>query len=180
MFEFIPITELPRDFQQDWLADVTQAEPVAAGSFKLVAVRKTNPLSYEGQRITVLVVDESGFPIPNVKVAFAYSTAEPFYVDETFAWSPPKPRKAFIVPTEGSGQIDQVQGSAVKKGEPGGVTVFILEPNFSSDIVFGMGMLGDHTGVHLTFQLRRTGVKSVYSTLRDLERRLDLVESMVK
>jgi hypothetical protein len=95
-----------------------------------------------------------------------------------FLWSPPPPSRAFIVPTAGSGQIDQVQGSAVKPGEPGGITVYILEPEYSSDVVAGAGMLADHTGLHLTYQLRRTGIVPLMERLANIEARLIALEAL--
>jgi hypothetical protein len=81
------------------------------------------------------------------------------------------------VPTQGSGQIDQIQGSVVREGEPGGVTVYVLEPEYASDYVTGAGMLPDHTGLHLTFQLRRQGVKPLTERLAEIEARLAALES---
>jgi hypothetical protein len=177
MLKFSPLDALPQDFQAEWMAQLEKATPTEKGVFRLVNIRRTEPKTFEEQRIVVLVVDENGFPIPNVKVAFAYSTAHAYGVDEKFLWSPPSPRKAFIVPTQGSGQIDQIQGSGVKKGEPGGVSVFIIEPEYSSDIVTGAGMLADHTGMHLTFQLQRTGVLPLEERLASIEARLEALES---
>jgi hypothetical protein len=173
------LPEIPQDIFNDWLATHLKAEPTAQGVFRLVDVKRTDPAGFQSQRIIVSVMDENGFPIPNVKVAFAYSTANAYNTDSSFLWSPPTPRKAFIVPTQGGGQIDQIQGSAVKKGEPGGVSVFIIEPKFSSDIFEGAGMLGDHTGLHLFFQLQRAGVGSFWDAIRAIERRLTVIESAV-
>lgn len=153
-----PLSVLPADIQNDWMASLEQATPTESGVYRLVAARRTEARGFEGQRITVLVIDEDGQPIPGVLVAFSYSTAQQkFTLTPDFQWSPPPPHRAFIVPTSGSGQIDQIQGSGVKEGEPGGVTVYLLDPQHSSDIVRGAGMLADHTGLHLTYQLRRTG-----------------------
>jgi len=116
-----------------------------------------------------LVLDENGSPIPGIRVAFSYSTADFYVITPGFLWTPPPPQRAFIVPTLGSGQIDQVQGSSVKQSEAGGITVYVFEPEYSSDVVSGAGMLADHTGLHLTFQLRRTGVRSVNDRLSALE-----------
>lgn len=176
MQTYQPLTVLPDDIQRDWRASLQPAQPTAAGVFRLVAARRTDPQSFEGQRVTVLVVDENGFPLPNVKVAFSYSTAEFFITTAAFDWMPPQPHRAFIVPTEGSGQIDQIQGSAVKEDQPGGITVYILETEYSSDVVFGAGMLADHTGLYLTFQLRRAGVKPLAEWLADIEQRLTALE----
>ncbi len=176
MFDYEPLTMLPQFIQRNWRAQLHRATPTSEGVFRLVHARPTKPQTFEEQRIIVLVVDENGFPIPNVNVAFSYSTAEPYTLSEDFSWTPPPPHRAFIVPTQGSGQIDQVQGSAVKEGETGGVTVYILEPEYSSDYVSGAGMLADHTGLHLTFQLRRTGVKPLLERLADIEARLAALE----
>jgi hypothetical protein len=177
MFNYKPLDFLPPDFQTNWMAQLQKATPTAAGVFQLVNIRRTEPHSFEEQRVIVLVVDENGFPLPNVKVAFSYSTAERYTVTPDFLWAPPVPHQAFVVPTQGSGQIDQIQGSGVKEGEPGGITVYTLEPEYSSDVVTGLGMLADHTGVHLTFQLRRTGVTPLLERLANIEARLDALEA---
>jgi hypothetical protein len=177
MFKYEPLNFLPTDFQTNWRAALQKATPTEKGVIRLVNIRRTEPRSFEEQRVIVLVVDENGLPIPNVKVAFSFSTAEHYTVGQDFLWAPPTPRQAFIVPTQGSGQIDQIQGGPVKQGEPGGVTVYILEPEFSSDVVTGAGMLADHTGMHLTFQLRRTGVTPLLERLANIEARLDALEA---
>lgn len=163
-----PLTALPQDIQRDWQAQLRQAVPTANGVFRLVAARRTPPKSFEEQRVIVLVIDENGFPIPNVPVAFAYSTANFYPIPPDFSWTPPM-QTAFVVATQGSGQIDQIQGSGVRQGQPGGITAFVLHPEFSSDYVSGAGMLADHTGLHLTFQLRRNGIKPITERLRALE-----------
>ena len=176
MFKHEPVNVLPQDIQRDWMAQLNRATPTEKGVFRLVNIRRTTPLTFEEQRVIVLVVDENGFPMPNVRVAFAFSNAEPYTLSDNFLWTPPAPQKAFIVPTEGSGQIEQIQGGVVKQGQPGGITVYLLEPEYSSDVVTGAGMLADHTGLHLTFQLRRTGVKSLLERLDDIEARLRVLE----
>ncbi|MBN1220202.1 MAG: hypothetical protein JXM69_14840 [Anaerolineae bacterium] len=176
MFNYEPLNVLPQDIQRDWMAQLHKATPTDKGVFRLVNIRRTAPLTFEEQRVIVLVVDENGFPMPNVKVAFSYSNAEQYTLTDDFLWTPPSPQKAFIVPTTGSGQIEQIQGSGVKKGQPGGITVYLLEPEYASDVVTGAGMLADHTGLHLTFQLRRAGVKSLMERLDDIEARLKVLE----
>jgi len=171
MLNLEALEHLPIDIQFDWQARLHKATPTTGGVFRLVGARRTGSKTYESQRVTVLVVDENGFPIPSVPVAFAYSTADQFTVAPDYRWAPPE-RRAFVVPTHGSGEIDQIQGDAVKEGEAGGVTVFILTPEFSSDWVTGAGMLADHVGLHLTFQLQRTGVASIEARLAAIEGRL--------
>ncbi len=107
--------------------------------------------------------------MPNIQVAFSYSTAKPYTIGPDFQWSPPTPQRAFIVPTTGAGQIDQIQGDVVKQGEAGGVTVYLLEPKYSGDVVTGAGMLADHTGLHLTYQLRRPNTVSYDERISTLE-----------
>lgn len=177
MKNYEPLNVLPVDVQQDWMATLQKAAPTDKGVFRLVAVRRGKAKTFEEQRIIVMVVDENGFPIPNVPVAFSYSTADQYVLSPDFLWSPPAPNRAFIVPTAGSGQIDQIQGGGVKQGEPGGVTVYLLEPEYSSDVVTGAGMLADHTGLHLTFQLRRNGVVPLMERLSSLEARLAALEA---
>jgi len=176
MFNYEPLNVLPPDIQQDWMAQLQKATPTEKGVFRLVNIRRTAPRTFEEQRVIVLVVDENGFPMPNVKVAYSYSTADQYTLTPDFLWTPPSPQKAFIVPTQGSGQIDQVQGGGVKAGQPGGVTVYLLEPEYSCDVVSGAGMLADHTGLHLTYQLRRTGVVPLLERLANIEARLKILE----
>ena len=166
-----PLTQLPADIAADWLAELHPATPTAQGVFRLVNIRRTDGASFEGQRITVLVLDENGIAIPSATVAFSYSTAAAYVLTPAFLWSPPMPRRAFIVPTGGGGQIDMVLGAegVVKQGQAGGVTAYILEPEYSSDVVSGLGMMADHTGLHLTFALQRAGVKSTAQRLSALE-----------
>ncbi len=177
MQQYTPLNVLPMDIQQDWMATLQKATPTEKGVFRLVNARRTQPKSFEEQRVIVLVVDENGFPMPNIRVAFSYSTADQYVLTPDFQWSPPPPARAFIVPTAGSGQIDQIQGEGVKKGEPGGITVYLFEPEYSSDVVTGAGMLADHTGLHLTYQLLRTGVVSIDQRLTSIEQRLAVLEA---
>lgn len=177
--KYEPLTQFPDDIDNLWQAEVIPAQNAPAGVFRLVNIRPTASKTFEEQRIVVLVLDENGFPMPNIPVAFAYSTA-PFYnLQPGFTWQPPHPRRAFIVPTQGSGQIDQIQGSAVKPGEPGGITVYLLHPEYASDVLTGGGMLQDHTGMHLTFQLQRPGILPLDERLINLETRLKILEDMV-
>lgn len=180
MNDYQPLDVLPADIQNDWGARLEKAEAHPAGSFHLVAIRRTDAASFEGQRVTVLILDENGNPLPNIRVAFSYSTADRYTLTPDFTWRPPTPQRAFIVPTQGSGQIDQIQGGGVKPGEPGGITVYIFEPKFSSDVVTGLGMLADHTGLHLTFQLRRAGVRSTGERLSVLEHWVTVLDGRLK
>jgi hypothetical protein len=176
MKEYKPLISLPPEIQAKWGAELHITDPTDEGVFRLVAIRATKPKTYQEQRIIVLVLDENGVAIPDVQIAFSYDTADRYLVTPDFLWAPPHPRLAFIVPTHGSGEIDQVQGNIVPEGGPGGVTVYPLEPEYSSDWVSGCGMLADHTGLHLTFQLRRAGVKPMLERLGDIEARLKALE----
>lgn len=174
-----PLVLLPNDIQNDWMAEVFSATPTEKGVYRLVGCRRTAGNSFEGQRITVLVVDENGQALPGVPVAFSYSTADKYTLTPDFTWQPPTPQRAFITRTQGSGMADQIQGSVVKANEPGGVTVFILTPEFSSDVVTGAGMLADHSGLALIFQLCRAGVVPLDERLDNIEARLGALENRV-
>lgn len=180
MYDYQPLDVLPMEFQRDWMAQLNQAPPCENGAFKLVRIRRTQPKTFEELRIIVMVVDENGFPMPGIKVAFSYSTAHQYMVGPDFKWVPPAPHRADIFPTEGSGQIEHVQGSVVKQGQPGGITVYIVEPEFSSDFVTGAGALADHTGMHMIFQLRRPGVTPLNERLSDIEARMAEMESRLR
>jgi hypothetical protein len=182
VLNYKPLINLPEDIQRDWRAELHQADPTEEGVFRLVGIRRTRPQTFQEGRLIVLVVDENGFPLPGVTVAFAYDTADQYTVSDDFLWSPPHPRQANIVYTEGSGQIEQIQGDVVKQGEPGGMTVYILESRYASDYVTGLGMLANHTGLYLIFQLCRTGVESfmdrLEKRLKDLEDRIASLEGL--
>lgn len=169
MQSYQPISILPQDIQRDWMAQVHPLQDAPTGGYRLVGARRTEARGFQGQRITVLVVDENGVAMPGVAVAFSYSTADQYLLTSDFKWTPPSPHRAFIARTQGGGQIDQIQGSGVKEGQPGGVTVYILDPEYPSDVVTGAGMLADHTGLHLTFQLLRAGVVPQAERLSTLE-----------
>lgn len=179
MEDYSPLNVLPVEFQTEWQAQLHQASDNPNGSFRLVKIRSTKPTTFEELRIIVLVVDENGFPMPGVKVAFSYSTANQYAVGSDFTWVPPQPFRADIFPTTGGGQIEHIQGSVIKKGQPGGITVYIVEPEYSSDYVTGAGALADHTGMHMTFQLRRTGVVSLAERMKNIEDRLAALETKV-
>lgn len=174
------LTQLPQDIQRDWNASLIQAQPTPGGAFRLVAARRTEAAGFEAQRVTVLVLDENGIAMPNIPVAFSYSTANFYTLTNDFEWRPPSPQRAFIVRTQGSGQIDQIQGDVVKQGQPGGITAYILTPEYSSDVVAGAGMLADHTGLHLTFQLQRVGVKSIEQRIAALEQWVTNLDSRLQ
>ncbi len=173
-----PLTVLPLEIQQKWMATLQrQVSPPAKGHFYLTGIKPTAGAGYQGQRITVAVTDENGFPMAGVRIAFSYSTADQYLLTPDFLWTPPPPPRAFLVPTGGGGVIDQVQGSVVKQGEPGGVTVYLLEPEWSSDVVTGLGQLADHTGLFLTFQLQRNGVKPLQEQINELTHRVESLET---
>jgi hypothetical protein len=177
MFNYQPLNTLPLDIQADFMATLQRyVSPTANGHFFLVDARRSGAKDWQSQRITVMVLDENGFPMPNVQVAFSYSTADQYILTLDFLWTPPSPPRAFIVPTGGGGVIDQIQGSVVRAGEPGGVTVYLFEPDFSSDVITGLGQLADHTGVIVTFQLRRNGVLSIADRIAELEERVKALE----
>lgn len=180
MINLTPITMIPPEIQQDWMSALQKATPAPAGMFQVTDIKKTNPAGWQSQRVIVQVVDEEGRPLPAVRVAFSYSTAkaiqwQEMYPEAEWKWAPP-PMSAVVVETEGSGMIDFIQGSAVKPGQPGGMTVYILEPEYSSDIVTGAGMLADHTGLMITFKLSRSGYVDMTTRINNLEERVRQLE----
>lgn len=177
MLTYQPLNILPVEFQQDFMAGLLRyVDPDALGHFYLVDIRKSGPKDWQSQRVTVLVVDENGYPMPNIRVAFSYSTAVPYILTPDFLWNPPPPQRAFIIPTQGSGMTDQIQGDVVKAGQPGGVTVYALEPELSSDVITGLGQLADHTGVIVTLQCRRNGVRSLQEQINELREMIVALE----
>jgi len=64
MQNYQPLTVLPMDIQQEWMAGLQrQVGPQALGHFYLVGMRRTKAKSFEEQRVVTLVVDENGFPM---------------------------------------------------------------------------------------------------------------------
>lgn len=151
--DYSALKSLPMDIKQDWHASLVHGEVASDGIFKLIHAERTDGASSLGQRVSVLVVDKDNHPIPLVKIAYAFDTANFFVVDDNFEWTPPQPQKAFFDKTNGGGESNMIQGSGVKEGQPGGITVYVYEPTYGTDIVFGAGMLSDHTGLYLVFKL---------------------------
>lgn len=184
MFEQLnPLQSIPADvFNMYPGLELYPAEPTQHGQFHLTDVRPTFGAGFEGQRLKVLVVDENGFPIPNIKVAWSFSTADVLFVDGSFQWFPPFPRRAVVTHTSGGGETDLVLGAEgiIKQGEQGGVSVFVFEPNYSSVVIRGAGMTKEHGGLHFTFQLRRRGVMPLGERLAVIEARLRAVEQRNK
>lgn len=179
MKTYEPLTHVPFDIVEDFGSELFRGYPIEAGIFRLVDIHRTEAAGFQGQRITVTVVDENGFPVPNVTVIFSYSTGDKFLPPSNAEWLPPTPWRGLVVRTQGSGMIDQIQGDVIKEGQAGGVTVYIMEPQYSSDVVAGCGMLSDHTGLALTFQLQRTGIRPIGDVLADLEVRVTALEGAI-
>lgn len=171
-----PLNQIPINIARQFNAWLEPAEEQDA--YRLVAVRTTKPKSFEEQRLIVLVVDENGHPQANVPVAFLYSTGE-YHSAAHYQWQVPRPFKGDIVATEGSGQIEHIQGSAIKPGQPGGITVAVANPAIASDIVFGAGMLADHTGLHFTYQLQRHSVQTLAERIDDIGKMMDGFERRI-
>jgi hypothetical protein len=169
------LTVLPHEIQRKWRAILHRfPDSRPDGVFRLVEIRPTGPGTWQELKIIVLVLDQEGQPIPGVKVAFSFSTAGGYIIDQDFTWTPPSPQRALVEPTQGSGEIDCVQGSVINEGEPGGMTVYCLDPEFPSDHVAGCGALRDHTGLYLIFQLQIPGHKTVQERLDKIEAHLGL------
>lgn len=163
---------LPIDIINRWGASLnTSLSPTEFGKFELVDIDPTAPKSFQELRVIVDVIDENGFGLIDIPVAFAYSTANLMPLTDDFKWQPPVNR-AFVTPTQPGGRAEQIQGSTVKEGGAGGITVFIVHPLYSSDIVSGVGALADHTGLRLRFKLNRPGVKSLLQRIEALEAKL--------
>lgn len=182
MKKYEPLIILPQDIQYDFMARLDRCYDTEDGAFRLVDIKTTEGQSAMGQRISVMVLDENGFPVPNVQVAFSFDTANQYILLQEYEWVPPYPHRAFLARTDGGGMCDMVLGAegVVKKGQPGGVTCYVMEQEYSSDAVSGLGMLGDHTGLFLIFQLRRLGVVPLAERLESLDARLSVIEAYLQ
>ena len=168
MRQYHEINSLPVDIQRRWMATIDKTPPTEAGKFTLVGIRPTSPAGYQELKVIVQVIDENRIPLIGVDVIFSYDTAKPFYVDPAIEWQPPLPWRGDVVTTGGDGAAQHVQGSVVKQGQPGGITVFVLSNEYSSDVIHGLGALADHTGLLLTLILKRPGVRSYQEQIDEL------------
>jgi hypothetical protein len=153
-YNYEPLNDLPVKIQQDFGAAL-QRNTQTAQHWYLVEAHETEPQTWQEGKIIVHFIFDDGLPASSVDAAFHYSTCPFSYtVGPAFKWNPPTPHKAHVVPTNGGGEIEEVQGSVIQAGGTGGMTVCVLDPAHSSDVVTGAGALADHTGLYLTFQLR--------------------------
>jgi hypothetical protein len=178
--QYPAIKSLPRWICEDIGASLKKEEPISEGVYRLVKVGKCRP--GEDRRIKVNVLNEEGYPEPGVMVVFAFTTGRdtiPFHL--TAGWQPPPPYKAKVEPTQGDGATDLVLGpeGVVKKGQRGGVTVYLAGEGFSSDVIDGLGMYADHTSPELTFQKFPNGYVSRGNRLDHIEDRLMALETEI-
>lgn len=164
---------IPFDIQQDFGTSLVEVEPTELGKFEFVSVERTRPGSWEEQRIIVEVGDESDLPF-RANVAFSFSTAPRVLFGSEYEWRPPITRG--VVLATRCGEVEHIQGSYIRPGEPGGVTVVVVHPLYSSDCLPGCGMLQDHTGMRIRFRLVRPGVLSYREEILDLKRRVAALE----
>jgi len=179
-----PLVEMPDDINADYGAEIV--EPVANeyGRFRVLHVARTAPKGWQGQRIVVLVLDQNYRPIPLMPVAFAWDTYKERYSLDGFKWTPPgagpeHKRVAFIEPTQGSGQIDVIQGSGIEKGGKGGTRVWVHHPLLPSAYVDGAGMLADHSGMFIVFVAELVGVLPLEKRLEIIELRLNNMQKLL-
>jgi hypothetical protein len=177
----IPLEFLPIEIQARWHASLYSAPPdPEVGAYKLLQIEPTEPKGYMGQRITVLVLDENERPIPNVEVVFAYDTGKQIFQEGIWKWVPPSEgRKGDVVPTRGDGMAEHIQGSVVKDDEPGGITLWIKDPDRPCDYMRGLGMLYDHTGLYVVYQRQDAGVVSDNERLTNLELNQQALEDAI-
>ena len=173
------ITVLPVDIQADFRAQLHKAQETKFGAFRLVAIRRSQG-GHEDRRVVVYVVDENGMAVSGQPVAFSYSTAKPFQITGDFQWMPPSPHKAHIARTEAGGKIENILGGegVVKDGEAGGITAYMLDAEYSSDVVSGLGMLPNHQSLVLTFQRQTVGILPLAERLEAIEARLTALEQL--
>lgn len=150
---------------------VAEARDNNRHAFELVDIRPSPPGNPDEQKIVVHVTDINNKPVMFVPVVFAFSTGPDTY--PRMEWAPEaRERRAQVILTNYAGVAEQVQGSPVKKGDIGGVDVFVADESVPSVTVIGMGMLHDHTGIYLRF------VRMVPGELT-LEERVELLEGLV-
>lgn len=146
------------------------------GAFRVVAMSKLTTGSND-RRIRVNLIDEDGNAITALSVAFGYSTAELLRLGPDFEWQPSL-TKAFVTGYQ-NGNYEMILGSdgVINEGEVGGVTVCALHPKYPSDEVSGLGMLPDHTGLSVTFQLQTPEIDSIGERLDQIEARVTALEN---
>ena len=180
------LMELPFDIMRDYRAQLHKAKvDRAEGAFRLVDIRQASG-GHEEQRLQAIVLDNNGMPIAGARVAWAFSTADAFTLtnegEDKWLWSPPPPHKAKITRTQGGGMTELILGpqGTVKPGEAGGVTCYVFERRYTSDVVSGLGMLAEpvHSGLILVFQLVIEGILPLSERLEAIEARLAALEQL--
>lgn len=177
LFQYDELQILPLDLRRDFGAHLHKAQPTGHGAVRLVGATRTTSGALS-QRITVQVLGPEAQPAPGIDVGFFFSSGRTWLPSEDFAWSPPHPWVGDVFATKGSGEIDHIQGSAIKQGQRGGITVSVLHPLFSSDVITGAGMLADHTGLFLTYMVIPTGYIPLREQVARLTERLKQLESV--
>lgn len=172
MFNYQELHVLPSDIRRDFGAHLAKAVPTEHGAIRLVGARRTTSGALN-QRITVQVLTAEGAPVPGVDVGFFFSTGKTWLPSVDFVWPPPRPWTGDVFATSGSGEIDHVQGSVIKAGQSGGITVCCLHPLLASDVVSGAGMLADHTGLWFTYMVMPNGYVSTADRLKRLETKFE-------
>ena len=146
------------------------------GAFRVVGMSKLATGSND-RRIRVNLIDEDGNAITDLAVAFGYSTAGLLHLGAEFDWQPSL-TNAFVASYQ-NGNYEMILGAdgVINEGEVGGVTVCALHPKYPSDEVSGLGMLSDHTGLGVTFQLQTPEIDSIGERLDEIEKRLYNLEN---
>jgi hypothetical protein len=172
-----PLKTLPEVIQMKWHAQLHQGDDdPRVGIYNLVDIE---PAPHPGQQIEVLVLDENERPIPNIDVVFSYDTGNFIILEGEWYWTPPSARRGDVVRTGGDGTAVHTQGSVVKDDEPGGITVWIKDPQRACDWVTGLGMLSDHTGIRMIYKRKDVGVESDRAALILLRHYVLRVEQQV-
>lgn len=177
--------DIPIDLINDFGVWIDQAEPTDLGANHVIDIRRSEA-GHDDRRIVVYLIDENGMARSGVPIVFYWDTIKDTYQltsDVKWLWNPQErnlPRKGLLTRTDGSGKAELILGpeGVVKAGESGGVTCYPLEPEYSPDIVHGLGMMPNHQGLRVTYQLQRVGVLPLDERLEAIEARLAALEGL--
>lgn len=163
------IDKLPQEMSECLMVLDNSIPTTEAGKFWLEDIK----WDYSGDSelaVTVVVVDENNIPMHSVPVGFFFDTGTPMPV-HNLNWNTGLLPKGTMDTTYGGVPAQLILGAdgVIKKGEPGGVSVAVMHPDFSSVVLKGAGMKADHTGMIITFKLQRAGVQSYEERITQLE-----------
>ena len=142
----------PAFFQHTMGVSIEVVDPTLNGKFAITDIELQTTGDMD-RRIVVQVLNEDSLPLNNVTVGFHFSTYRKRKIfSGNWLWKPTH-TNYFETKTRG-GMAELILNKPTPDGGVGGVSVEILQPEYSSDFVSGLGMQADHSSPLLTFVLK--------------------------